>query len=244
MFLSKIFLCWLCSKQISYLRRRRRHSEDESESCSVRSVPIILDRTSSSRSSQHHQTSRTSLRNTPLHPLSSSTHHMSATSPPPIRGQDIMSSQSRANRYNNNNNNVDNEHKLMQRKISDDCDQLLRDLELDMAAMSQMNGHTNKNLNTIKRSPSKRVSDVDSIVSSPKCHQNNKQTFYINKVKMVELQKDYQLLDNYNSTKKVFKNLTESEKNVENNYSGNSDNQEYFDSLIRLIENAARNLSD
>lgn len=155
-----------------------------------------------------------------------------------------MSSQSRANRYNNNNNNVDNEHKLMQRKISDDCDQLLRDLELDMAAMSQMNGHTNKNLNTIKRSPSKRVSDVDSIVSSPKCHQNNKQTFYINKVKMVELQKDYQLLDNYNSTKKVFKNLTESEKNVENNYSGNSDNQEYFDSLIRLIENAARNLSD
>ena len=154
-----------------------------------------------------------------------------------------MSSQSRVNRYNNN-NNVDNEQKLMQRKISDDCDQLLRDLELDMAAMSQMNGHSNKNLNTIKRSPTKRVSDVDSIVSSPKCHQNNKQTFYINKVKMVELQKDYQLLDNYNSSKKVFKNLTESEKNVENNYSGNSDNQEYFDSLIRLIENAARNLSD
>ena len=61
---------------------------------------------------------------------------------------------------------------------------------------------------------------------------------------MVELHKDYQLIENDNSPKKVFKSLTESEKNVENNYSGNSDNQEYFDSLIRLIENAARNLSD
>jgi len=152
-----------------------------------------------------------------------------------------MSGQSRANKYNHN---LDNEQKIMQRKISDDCDQLLRDLELDMAAMSQMNGHSNKNLNTIKRCPSKRVSDVNSIVASPKCHQNNKQTFYINKVKMVELQKDYQLIENYNSPKKVFKSLTESENNVENNFSGNSDNQEYFDSLIRLIENAARNLSD
>ena len=152
-----------------------------------------------------------------------------------------MSSVSRTNKYNHN---LDNEQKLMQRKISDDCDQLLRDLELDMAAMSQMNGHSNKNLNTIKRCPSKRVPDVSSIVSSQKCHQNNKQTFYINKVKMVELHKDYQLIENDNSCKKVFKSLTESEKNVENNYSGNSDNQEYFDSLIRLIENAARNLSD
>lgn len=152
-----------------------------------------------------------------------------------------MSGQPRANKYNHN---LDNEQKLMQRKISDDCDQLLRDLELDMAAMSQMNGHSNNNLNTIKRCPSKRVSDLKTIVSSPKYNQNNKQTLYINKVKMVELHEDYQLIESYNSPKKVFKSLTESEKNVENNYSGNSDNQEYFDSLIRLIENAARNLSD
>ena len=134
----------------------------------------------------------------------------------------------------------------MQRKISDDCDQLLRDLELDMAAMTKMNGNSNKNIiNTIKRSPSKKDSDVKSTVSSPQYHQNNnKQTFYINKVKMVELHEDCQLLDNYNSSKKIFKTHTDGDKNVENNYSVKTDNQEYFDSLIRLIENAARNLSD
>jgi len=152
-----------------------------------------------------------------------------------------MSNQSRTNSYSHNPDI--NEQKLMQRKISDDCDQLLRDLELDMAAMSQMNGNSNKNLNTIKRSPSKTVSGVNSTVSSH--HQNNKkQTLYINKVKMVELHEEHQLLDNYNFSKKVFKTRTEEDKNGGNNYSVKTDNQEYFDSLIRLIENAARNLSD
>ena len=245
MFLSNLFLQF---QNKYYFRRRRRHSEDESESCSVRSVPIILDRSSSSRNSHHHQTSRMSMRKSPLN-LSTSSNHISANnragflSPPPIRGQEIMLSQSRTNSYSHDPDI--NEQKIMQRKISDDCDQLLRDLELDMAAMSQMNGNSNKNLNTIKRSPSKKVSDVNSTVSSPKYHQNNKkQTFYINKVKMVELHEDHQLLDNYNSSKKVFKTHTEGDKYVENNYSVKADNQEYFDSLIRLIENAARNLSD
>ena len=77
-----------------------------------------------------------------------------------------MLSQSRTNSYSHDPDI--NEQKIMQRKISDDYDQLLRDLELDMAAMSQMNGNSNKNLNTIKRSPSKKVSDVNSTVSSQK----------------------------------------------------------------------------
>ena len=136
-----------------YFRRRRRYSEDESDTCSVRSVPITLDRSTSSRiNNHHHQTSRMSLKNTPLHPLSlsSSPSHISANeragmlSPPPIRGQDLFSSQSKANRCNYETDI--NEQKMMQRKISDDCDQLLRDLEVDMAAMSQINGNTNESL--------------------------------------------------------------------------------------------------
>ena len=140
-----------------------------------------------------------------------------------------------------------NEQKLiMQRKISDECDQLLRDLELDMAHMKKMNGNiiNNKYLDTIKRSPVNCLPGASEEKNGKSSSENNKQTFFINKVKMVELQENYQLFDNNQAYKNGTKTSTKSNKNVENNYSGKSDNQEYFDSLIRLIENAARNLSD
>merc|ERR1711992_347300 len=82
-------------------------------------------------------------------------------------------------------------------------------------------------------------------VSVQKMSQYSKQVFYINKVKMVEL-------GDVKMSPPASKNLSDQcdVNNVQepfyNNDSagGKTDNQEYFDSLIRLIENAAKNLSD
>ena len=109
-----------------------------------------------------------------------------------------------------------------------------------------MNGNiiNNKYLNTIKKSPGNCLPGASEEKNGKSSSENNKQTFFINKVKMVELQENCQLFDNNQVYKNGTETLTKSNRNVENNYSGKSDNQEYFDSLIRLIENAARNLSD
>ena len=113
------------------------------------------------------------------------------------------------------------QQKNIQRKISEECDQLLRELECDMK---------NMNNNLIKPSQTPQQSDPGRQVAN-----YNKQVFYINKVKMVEL-----------NDVKFSKDLVQEKKvdipSVNNNCSGN--NQEYFDSLIKLIENAAKNLSE
>ena len=88
----------------------------------------------------------------------------------------------------------------------------------------------NMNNNLIKPSQTPQQSDPGRQVAN-----YNKQVFYINKVKMVEL-----------NDVKFSKDLVQEKKvdipSVNNNCSGN--NQEYFDSLIKLIENAAKNLSE
>ena len=63
----------------------------------------------------------------------------------------------------------------------------------------------------------------------------NKQVFYINKVKMVEL----------NDVKFSKDSVQEKKVDISSvNYNNSGNNQEYFDSLIKLIENAAKNLSE
>lgn len=65
----------------------------------------------------------------------------------------------------------------------------------------------------------------------------NKQVFYINKVKMVEL----------NDVKFSNDSAAVQEKKVgvsATNNNNSTNNQDYFDSLIKLIENAAKNLEN
>ena len=88
----------------------------------------------------------------------------------------------------------------------------------------------NMNNNLIKRSQTKTQPDTGRQSSN-----YNKQVFYINKVKMVELN-DVKFSKDSVKEKKV------DISSVNNNKSNN--NQDYFDSLIKLIENAAKNLSE
>ena len=77
--------------------------------------------------------------------------------------------------------------------------------------------------------------------------QYSKQVFYINKVKMVELG-DVKMSPQPQPSKNLSDHcdISNVQEPINNNNSavGKTDNQEYFDSLIRLIENAAKNLSD
>ena len=127
------------------------------------------------------------------------------------------------------------EIKNLNRKISDECDQLLKELELDMKNMnSNSNNSFVKNLQTVKK-----CSQENSV---NKLSNYNKQVFYINKVKMVELN-DVQLSNEANSFSQTGNNNDVTSLN-NNNIMGKSKNQEYFDNLIKLIENAAKNLSE
>jgi len=127
------------------------------------------------------------------------------------------------------------EIKNLNRKISDECDQLLKELELDMKNMnSNSNNSFVKNLQTVKK-----CSQENSV---KKLSNYNKQVFYINKVKMVELN-DVQLSNEANSFSQTGNNNDVTSLN-NNNIMGKSKNQEYFDNLIKLIENAAKNLSE
>ena len=89
----------------------------------------------------------------------------------------------------------------------------------------------NMNNNLIKPSQAPPQPDAGRQVAN-----YNKQVFYINKVKMVELNDVKFSKDSKVEEKKV------DISSVNNNNSGN--NQDYFDSLIKLIENAAKNLSE
>ena len=126
----------------------------------------------------------------------------------------------------------------LNRKISDECDQLLKDLELDMKNMNS--NHTNnslvKNLQTVKKCSQEQA-------GVKQLSKYNKQVFYINKVKMVELN-DVQLSNEANSFSPTVNNNEVTSLNHNNNLMGKSNNQEYFDNLIKLIENAAKNLSE
>lgn len=165
----------------------------------------------------------------------------------------------------------DKQNIQMKQKISDECDQLLKELEMDMKTMNTLN-------NNLVRNFKKNTSFSDSTVPSTQSHHANsalpcgrvrpttnplcnvkklsnysKQVFYINKVKMVELNDVHMTndgnqkmfvenvpnLNNNNDNQNPFKtNLTSSNKLEPSN------NQEYFDSLIKLIENAAKNLTE
>ena len=104
--------------------------------------------------------------------------------------------------------------------------------------MKNMNSNSNnsfvKNLQTVKK-----CSQENSV---KKLSNYNKQVFYINKVKMVELN-DVQLSNEANSFSQTGNNNDVTSLN-NNNIMGKSKNQEYFDNLIKLIENAAKNLSE
>ena len=113
------------------------------------------------------------------------------------------------------------QQKNIQRKISEECDQLLRELECDMK---------NMNNKLIKRSQTPPQPDT-----ARQAANYNKQVFYINKVKMVEL----------NDVKFSKDSVQEKKVDISSVNNGNSsNNQEYFDSLIKLIETAANNLSE
>ena len=60
---------------------------------------------------------------------------------------------------------------------------------------------------------------------------------------MVELN-DVQLSNEANSFTQTGNNNDVTSLNNNNNIMGKSNNQEYFDNLIKLIENAAKNLSE
>merc|ERR1719195_896983 len=101
------------------------------------------------------------------------------------------------------------------------------------------NNNSNSNHNLTKTQPFSVQP-----VSVQKMSQYSKQVFYINKVKMVELgdvkmspQPSKNLSDQCD-----INNVEEPFINNNNSAVGKTDNQEYFDSLIRLIENAAKNL--
>lgn len=123
------------------------------------------------------------------------------------------------------------EFSKVNRKISDDCDQLLRDLETDM-----------KNFNFKKRDNYER--DINQTEYKQNVHNktvkplssHNKQMLYLDKPKMIEIKNCLSL--NEAPSKSICK-IEEPQ-----NLMGKSNNQEYFDSLIAIIENAARNLSD
>merc|ERR1719195_2050572 len=106
------------------------------------------------------------------------------------------------------------------------------------------NSSNNKNNNSNHHLTKTQPFSVEP-VSVQKMSQYSKQVFYINKVKMVELgdvkmspQPSKNLSDqcDINNPQEPFNN--------NNSAVGKTDNQESFDSLIRLIENAAKNLSD
>lgn len=195
--------------KLSDPRRRRRNSEDDYESSSVRSVPITMEK------NYHRPAGRRNFKNHQLNLASHQPHHLQPTS--------------------SKNMHESLEIKNLNRKISDECDQLLKELELDMKNMnSNSNNSFVKNLQTVKK-----CSQENSV---KKLSNYNKQVFYINKVKMVELN-DVQLSNEANSFSQTGNNNDVTSLN-NNNIMGKSKNQEYFDNLIKLIENAAKNLSE
>ena len=140
-----------------------------------------------------------------------------------INNRHFTRSQSQSQSQNQGKNfQPSSQQKNIQRKISEECDQLLRELECDMK---------NMNNNLIKRSQTPPQPDI----TGRQVANYNKQVFYINKVKMVELN-DVKFSKDSVQEKKV------DISSVNNNNTGN--NQDYFDSLIKLIENAAKNLSE
>ena len=127
----------------------------------------------------------------------------------------------------------------MNRKIADDCDQLLRDLEADMKNFNfkpKKYFHQPDRKQTYYKQNNKTVKALSS---------NNKQMFYLNKSKMIELS-NCQVNDNIQNSVPSQNKVKIDNKTDKTLYPmmGNSNNQAYFDSLILLIENAAKNLSD
>merc|ERR1712241_505515 len=120
-----------------------------------------------------------------------------------------------------------------------------------MDAITRMNTHnikktiiSNNNSNNNNNNSNHHLTKTQP-VSVQKMSQYSKQVFYINKVKMVELG-DVKMSPpaSKNLSDQCDKNNVQEPFNNNNSAGGKTDNQEYFDSLIRLIENAAKNLSD
>ena len=107
-------------------------------------------------------------------------------------------------------------HSKMEAEISHKCDQLLQDLESDLQNFNFTTKKRNKDALNVKTSATNKT-------------QNSRQVFYINKVKMVELETDA---------------LKAGEAAENKNIEMNNNNQDYFDNLIKIIENAAKNLSE
>ena len=107
-------------------------------------------------------------------------------------------------------------------KISSDCDQLVRELEIEMK---------NMNNNLIKRGDKqvKATTTVKTVANY------NKEVFYINKVKMVQLN-DVKFSNDFAGVQEKVDGVP--------TQSNSNNNQDYFDSLIKLIENAAKNLEN
>ena len=177
--------------KLSDPRRGQRRHSEAEETSSVRSVPV-----------------------TPVTPVTRNEIRINNRHFPNSQSQSPAQAQGR-------NFQRSSQQKNIQRKISEECDQLLRELECDMK---------NMNNNLIKRSQTQPQPDTGRQSSN-----YNKQVFYINKVKMVELN-DVKFSKDSVQEKKI------DISSVNNNKSNN--NQDYFDSLIKLIENAAKNLSE
>merc|ERR1712073_244780 len=107
------------------------------------------------------------------------------------------------------------------------------------------NSNNNNNNNNSNHNLTKTQPFSVQPVSVQKMSQYSKQVFYINKVKMVELG-DVKMSppDSKNLSDQCDISNVQEPFNDNNSAVGKTDNQEYFDSLIRLIENAAKNLSD
>lgn len=108
-------------------------------------------------------------------------------------------------------------------KISADCDQLVRELEFEM-----------KNMNNNLIKPGDRQVKATTTVKTVANY--NKEVFYINKVKMVQLN-DVKFSNDFAGVQEKVDGVSSTQNNSTNN-------QDYFDSLIKLIENAAKNLEN
>ena len=144
--------------------------------------------------------------------------------------------------------------KMFNKKISDECDQLLKELEMDMKTMNKLNSNLVKNIkhNNSNNSLQSTQSTTTPNTSIKKLTNYSKQVFYINKVKMVELN-DVKVTNESNQNKFLTNpqhnnnnnnNSTQSNNIINNSDVAKTNNQEYFDSLIKLIENAAKNLTE
>ena len=132
-----------------------------------------------------------------------------------------------------NKNIMDEEYKTDSSNINDDisniCDELLEELEADLKIMNF--SHKTINLNIAE--------DTKPKTNTRDKYNNNKQVFYINKVKMVELG-DLKYVDDSEdipTERDRSSTLPNSSKGSTNTH------EEYFDNLLVLIEKAAQDLS-